>query len=168
MSDDRSRTYTWSNPLEQAKKGFSVDGLTYMQMLIDGEIESPPIARTLDFDLIEVKHGYARFEGNPQEFHYNPIGIVHGGLAATLLDSALGCCVHTTLAQGIGYTTMQLNVNFVRAITIDTGRLKCEGRVIHGGRQMATAEASITDMNGKLYAHGSTTCLIFPLPSQSK
>ncbi len=166
MIDDRSRTYTWADPLPQAKKGLAVDGLTYMQMMIAGEVDAPPIARTMGFDLVEVKKGYARFEVVPQEFHYNPIGVVHGGLAATLLDSALGCCVHTTLPQGVGYTTLQLNVNLVRGITVDTGRLKCDGKVVHGGRQMATAEATITDMNGKLYAHGTTTCLIFPLPAQ--
>lgn len=164
MTDDRSRTYTWQDPMPHVKKGLSMDGLSYMQLIVSGEMPAPPIAKTLGFKLSKVDKGYALFEGEAQEFHYNPIGVVHGGVASTLLDSALGCCVHTTLAQGIGYTTLQLNVNLVRAITIKTGTLQCAGRVVHAGRQMATAEATIKDMDGKIYAHGTTTCLIFPLP----
>jgi len=132
--------------------------------MIAGEIPPPPIAKTLGFLLVAVEEGYALFEGEASEWHYNPIGVVHGGLAATLLDSALGCCVHTMLPQGVGYTTLQLNVNLVRAITQNTGKLRCEGRVVHNGRQMATAEATLKDVNGKVYAHGTTTCLVFPLP----
>jgi len=164
MSEERSRTYTWQDPLPTVQKGLQLDGLTYMQEMIAGNFPPPPIAKTLGFELVYVDKGYAMFEGEPQEFHYNPIGVVHGGLAATLLDSALGCCVHTALDKGIGYTTLQLNVNLVRAITLKTGRIQCEGTVVHAGRQMATAEATIKDMDGKLYAHGTTTCLIFPIP----
>ena len=163
MSDERSRTYTWQDPLPNVKKGLRMDGLSYMQAYIRGEMPNSPIAETMGFTLTKAEKGYALFEGEPQEFHYNPIGVVHGGFASTLLDSALGCCVHTTLEQGIGYTTLQLNINLVRAIALETGNLQCEGHVIHAGRQMATAEATIKDMDGKLYAHGTTTCLIFPL-----
>lgn len=167
MSDERTRTYSWVDPLPNVAKGLSMSGLDYMQALAKGDIPAPPLTATLDFTLAEAREGYARFEGIPQEFHYNPIGVVHGGLAATLLDSALGCAVHTMLAQGIGYTTLQLNINLVRAITKETGLIKCEARTVHVGRQMATAEAEITDENGKLYAHGTTTCLVFPLPNKS-
>lgn len=168
MSEERSRTYSWQDPMPNIRKGMSLDGLSYMRMLASGEIPAPPISETLGFSLVKVEKGYALFEGEPQEFHYNPIGVVHGGLAATLLDSALGCCIHTTLEQGIAYTTLQLNVNLIRAITLKTGLLQCEGKVIHSGRQMATAEATVKDANGKLYAHGTTTCLIFPIPQQDK
>ncbi|MEM9951724.1 MAG: PaaI family thioesterase [Chloroflexota bacterium] len=164
MTENRSRTYSWADPLVTAQQGMQYDGITYLQKMIDGEIPPPSIAQTLEFRLKEVREGHARFEGVPQEFHYNPIGVVHGGLAATLLDSALGCAVQTTVAQGIGYTTLQLNVNLVRAITKDTGLLICEANTIHVGRQMATAEAELKDEQGKLYAHGTTTCLIFKLP----
>jgi uncharacterized protein (TIGR00369 family) len=163
MSETRSRTYEWEDPMPNAQVAMTMAGLDYMKKMIAGEIPPPPIAKTLGFQLVHVEHGFAIFEGEPQEWHYNPIGVVHGGLAATLLDSALGCCVHTSLPQGVAYTTTQLNVNLVRAITKDTGKIRCEGRVLHGGKQLATAEASIKDMNGKLYAHGTTTCLVFPL-----
>lgn len=168
MSEDRSRTYTWEDPMTYLKKGMSMDGLSYMKLMIKGDVPPPPISATLGFSLAEVENGYCLFECEPQEFHYNPIGVVHGGLASTLLDSALGCCVHTTLEQGTAYTTLQLNVNLVRAITLKTGLLQAEGRIIHSGRQMATAEATLKDMNGKLYAHGTTTCLVFPVPQQGK
>jgi len=102
------------------------------------------------------------FAVTPQEFHYNPIGVVHGGLAATLLDSAMGCAVHSTLPAGVGYTTLEFKVNFARAITGDTGRVVCEGNLIHRGRTVATAEGRvIAEDTGKLLAHGTTTCLLF-------
>lgn len=163
MSETRSRTYEWEDPMPNAQLAMTMSGLEYMTRMIAGEIPPPPIAKTLGFTLVHVEHGHAIFEGEAQEWHYNPIGVVHGGLAATLLDSALGCCVHTSLPQGMAYTTLQLNVNLVRAISKDTGKIRCEGRVIHGGKQMATAEATVKDMNGKIYAHGTTTCLVFPL-----
>jgi uncharacterized protein (TIGR00369 family) len=105
----------------------------------------------------------AVFSGAPSEFHYNPIGVVHGGFAATLLDSALGCSVHTTLKPGFAYTTIELKVNYVRPLRMTTGIVSSEGEVIHVGSRIATAEARLTDAAGKLYAHGSTTCLIFPI-----
>lgn len=157
----RTRTYTWQDPLPTAQAGRNLAGLEYLQRLLAGELPGPPIAATMGFTLTEVEFGRAVFEAVPAEFHYNPIGVVHGGLAATLLDSALGCAVHTTLPAGTGYTTLELHVNMVRAITSQTGRLRCEGKVIHNGRQVATAEARLTDADGKLYAHGTTTCMIF-------
>ena len=157
----RSRTYTWEDPLPSVEAGLNLSGLEYMQKLAAGELPPPPIAVTMGFTLVEAEFGRAVFEVEPAEYLYNPIGVVHGGLAATMLDSALGCTVHTTLPAGTGYTTAELHVNYIRAITGKTGRLRCEGKIIHSGRQMATAEARLVDAEGKLYAHGTTTCLIF-------
>ena len=138
------------------------DGLTFLSKMIAGEFPAPPIAETLGFSLAEVEHGRAVFEGLPEFRHYNPLGVVHGGLAMTLLDSCLGCCIHTTLAKGEGYTTLEVKVNLVRAITKDTGPVRAIGRLIHRGRTTATAEGDLRDAKGNLLAHGTTTCMIFP------
>lgn len=138
-------------------------GLEVMQAMLAGELPFPHIAETLDFSLLEIMAGRAVFQGTPQLMHYNPLGSVHGGWFATLLDSALGCAVHTTMAAGYGYTTAELSVNIVRAATTRTGPLRAIGRVIHSGRQLATAEARIEGPDGKLYAHGTTTCLVFEI-----
>lgn len=143
-------------------EALSTDGLTFLKKLIDGTYPAPPIAQTLGFDLLEVEHGKATFEGLPEFRHYNPLGAVHGGFAMTLLDSCLGCCVHTTLQKGEGYTTLEVKVNLVRAITKDTGPIRAVGRIIHRGRTTATAEGDIRDAAGNLLAHGTTTCMIFP------
>jgi uncharacterized protein (TIGR00369 family) len=164
MSDEFSRTYTWQDPMPAVQQGLQMAGLEYMQALVNGDFPPPPIAKTLNFWLAEVKEGYAMFECEPQDYHYNPIGVVHGGLAATLLDSALGCAIHTTMPKGMGYTTVQLNVNMTRAITSKVKKLRAIGTVIHSGRQMATADARLIDEHDKLYAHGTTTCFVFPLP----
>jgi uncharacterized protein (TIGR00369 family) len=108
----------------------------------------------------ELSEGRVVFAAEPAEYHYNPIGMVHGGLAATLLDSALGCAIHSTLPAGTGYTTLQLNINYVRPLSSKTGIVYCEGKVIHTGGRVATAEGRLTDANGKLYAHGTTTCIV--------
>ena len=129
--------------------------------MIAGELPRPPISSLMDFGLGEVEFGRAVFEVVPAEFHYNPIGVVHGGLAATLLDSAMGCAVHTTLPAGVGYTTLEIKVNYLRPLTTETGHVRAEGRVIHSGGRTATADGKVVDMNGKLYAHGTTTCMIF-------
>ena len=136
-------------------------GLQLMQAMRDGEFPAPHISQTLDFWLIEVEPGRTVFQGTPQLAHYNPLGSVHGGWYSTLLDSAMGCAVHTTMAVGYGYTTAELNVNIVRAASAKTGPLRAIGQVLHSGRQLATAEARIVDAAGKLYAHGTTTCLVF-------
>jgi uncharacterized protein (TIGR00369 family) len=138
-----------------------MSGLELMQAMLAGELPYPHIADTLDFSLIEVAHGKAVFQGRPQRKHYNPMGTVHGGWFATLLDSALGCAVHTTLPAGMAYTTAELGVNIVRAAREDTGPLRAMGQVVHSGRQLATAEARIIGPDGKLYAHATTTCLVF-------
>lgn len=141
-------------------------GLEIMQAMLAGELPYPPIAETLDFALVEVGPGKAVFQGTPQFMHYNPLGSVHGGWYATLLDSALGCAVHTMMPAGRGYTTAELGVNIVRAATHKTGPLRAIGSVIHCGRQLATAEARIVGPDGKLYAHATTTCLVFEVPGR--
>lgn len=136
-------------------------GMQIMQAMLRGELPSPPIARTLDFMLIAVGEGTTTFQGRPQLTHYNPLGSVHGGWFASLLDSALGCAVHTRIPAGHAYTTAELSVNLVRAITTDVTRVRAEGRVIHCGRQLATADARLVGPDGRLYAHATTTCLVF-------
>jgi uncharacterized protein (TIGR00369 family) len=138
-----------------------LDGLAGMRAMIAGELPPPPIATLLGFELVEAREGRVVFAAEPGDQHYNPIGTVHGGLAATLIDSATGCAVHTTLPAGTGYTTTDLQVRFVRAITRDTGRIECVGEVVHRGRKLATAEARLT-AGDRLLAHGSASLLILP------
>ncbi len=158
----RTRTYSWADPKVDMAALMAMSGLDQLHARMTGGAR-PPIADTLDFDLVELEHGRVLFTGRPAEYLYNPIGTVHGGYAATLLDSALGCAVHTTLKPGFAYTTVELKVNYVRALRADTGPIHCEGRVIHVGGRIATAEARITSRDGtRLYAHGTTTCLVFP------
>lgn len=143
-------------------------GLEIMQAMLRGEIPYAAIARTLDFMLIEVSEGRAVFQGTPGPAHLNPMGTIHGGWYATLLDSALGCAVHTMMPPGRGYTTAELGVNLVRAIGPRAPRVRAEGKVIHCGRQLATAEARLVGPDGALYAHATTTCLVFELPAVSR
>ena len=136
-------------------------GLELLQAMLRGELPFPPIARTLDFQLMEVGEGRAVFQGTPGANHLNPMGTIHGGWYATLLDSALGCAVHTMMPAGRGYTTAELGVNVVKAISPKVQRVRAEGRVLHCGRQLATAEAKLVGPDGTLYAHATTTCLVF-------
>lgn len=140
-------------------------GLEVLQAMLAGELPYPHISDTMDFGLVSVSPGKAVFQGTPQLKHLNPMGGVHGGWYATLLDSALGCAVHTLMPPGRGYTTAELSVNIVRGATPKTGPLRALGEVLHCGRQLATAEARIVGPDGKLYAHATTTCLVFELPS---
>lgn len=140
-------------------------GLQVMQAMLEGQLPYAEIARTLDFLIVEVAPGRAVFQGTPLQRHLNPLGSVHGGWFATLLDSALGCAVHTLMPPGRGYTTAELSVNMVRAIhPAKVSRVRAIGSVIHCGRQLATAEARLVDAEGTLYAHATTTCLVFDLP----
>jgi uncharacterized protein (TIGR00369 family) len=141
-----------------------MDGLAMLQAMLRGEGPTPPIGHTLDFLLIEVGPGRAVFQGTPGPAFFNPLGGVHGGWYATLLDSALGCAVHTMMPAGRGYTTAELGVNLVRSIGPQVQRVRALGQVLHCGRQLATAEARLVGPDGTLYAHGSTTCLVFELP----
>jgi uncharacterized protein (TIGR00369 family) len=140
----------------------SYDGLGFLKAIIDGTLPKPPIADLLGFDLVEAESGKAVFEGMPEYRHYNPIGTVHGGFALTLMDSCMSCAVQTMLKQGEIYTTLELKVNLVRAITKDTGLIRATGRLIHRGRTTGTAEGDVRDAAGNLLAHGTTTCMIFP------
>jgi uncharacterized protein (TIGR00369 family) len=157
----RSRTITWEDPAANFEVGRSLSGMAYLQAIKDGTIPPPPMALTLGMEMIDLAEGRAVFAAEPSEYHYNPIGVVHGGLAATLLDSATGCAVQTTLPAGVAYTTLELKTNFVRAITRDTGRVLCEAEVVHRGGTIATAEGRLrAESTGKLLAHGTSTCLI--------
>lgn len=144
-----------------AKAAAHMSGLEYLEAIRDGRVPRPPISELLGFTLLEVGDGHAVFACVPGEQHYNPIGVVHGGLACTLLDSAMGCAVHSKLPKGTAYTTLELKVNLLRPITAGTGLLRCEGRLIHAGKRTATAEGKLHDSSGRLYAHGTTTCMIF-------
>ena len=139
----------------------ALPGIAVFEAMMEGRIPAAPIADTLDFLLIHVEPGLAIFQGQPLQRHYNPLGSVHGGWYATLLDSALGCAVHSTLPAGKAYTTLELKLNLVRALTEHVPRVRAEGRVLHAGGQVATAEAKLVGPDGRLYAHGTTTCLVF-------
>jgi len=146
-------------PIEVLK---SQDGISFLKGIIAGEQPQPPISALLDFHLVEAEPGRAAFEGMPKKELYNPINVVHGGWAATLLDSTMGCAIFSLLAKGETWTTLELKVNFVRAISKDTGPVRAEGRIIHRGRTVATSEGDLRDRAGTLYAHATTTCMIFP------
>jgi uncharacterized protein (TIGR00369 family) len=164
----RSRTFTWSDPMIGAKAALTLSGLDYLRGIGNGAFPPPPIVDLVDFRLLEVEEGRIVFGFTPGEYHYNPIGSVHGGVISTLLDSALSCAVHSTLPASTGYTTLEIKVNYVRPVTAKTGPMRCEGKVIHRGGQVATSESFLTDADGKLYAHASGTCLIFKIANASK
>jgi uncharacterized protein (TIGR00369 family) len=160
--NQRSRTYGWDDPMALRDAGAGMSGLEYLKAVFGGKLPPPPIAETMGFSGAEVEEGRAVFIAEPGEFLYNPIGVVHGGFAMTILDSAMGCAVHAMLAAGEGYTSLETSVNFVRPITLQIGRVRCEGKVIHRGGRIATAEGRLTaESTGKLLAHGTTTCLVF-------
>lgn len=144
---------------DQAK--LTMTGLEQLSAVVEGHLPRPSMADTLNFRLVEVSEGTAAFEGEPPANALNPMGMIHGGWAATILDSALGCAVHTSLAAGEAYSTMELKVNMVRAIMPDTGTFRCEGTILYRGRRTATADAKLFNAEGKLVAHGTTTCIIF-------
>jgi uncharacterized protein (TIGR00369 family) len=156
----RSLTVEWNDPAALAAAGRSMSGIDFLRAMRDGRLPPPPLARLLGFSLVEVEPGHAVFECVPGEQHYNPIGVVHGGLAMTLLDSCMGCAVQTHMPAGSGYTTLEAKTNLVRAITSETGKLRAIGRTLHVGKRMATAEGRLEDASGKLYAHATTTCIV--------
>jgi uncharacterized protein (TIGR00369 family) len=156
-----SRTITWEDPVAAAEAAAGMSGLEALEAMRDGRLPPPPMAKLLGMEPVVLAHGRAVFQATPDESHYNPIGVVHGGLAATLVDSATGCAVQSTLEPGVVYTSLEVKVNFARAITRDTGRLVCEGTVVHRGRTIATAEARlVAEESGRLHAHGTATCLL--------
>jgi uncharacterized protein (TIGR00369 family) len=146
-------------PLDELK---SYDGLSFLKAMIAGTLPQPPMTATLGFRLTEAEHGRAVFTGEPRYEYYNPLGSVHAGFAATLLDSALGCAVHSTLAKGEAYVTAEFKMNLVRPVTKDTGTVTAKARIVHRGRTLGTSEGYLRDAAGKLYAHATTTCIIFP------
>jgi uncharacterized protein (TIGR00369 family) len=157
----RTRELVWQDPVPTAAAGAGMTGIEYMRAIVEAKMPPPPIAVVMRMRPIEIAEGRAVFEGMPGEEHYNPIGVVHGGYAATLLDSALGCAVHTTLEAGVGYTSLGLETKYVRPLTRDVGRVLCEADVLYRGRKQATAEAKlIAAESGKLLATGTATCMI--------
>jgi uncharacterized protein (TIGR00369 family) len=156
----RELVVTWSDPAAAFEQGRTLTPIEHLRAIRDGRLPDPPFARLLGMRLARVEDGEAAFELTPAEQHYNPIGAVHGGVAFALLDSAMGCAVQTRCAAGKGYTTLEIKVNLVRAITDGTGVLRASAKVVHFGSRTATAEARLEDAAGRLYAHGSSTCLI--------
>lgn len=145
----------------------ALSGIEVFRAMLAGELPAPPISQTLDFLLVEAEPGKVAFQGTPGLAHYNPMGSVHGGWFATLLDSALGCAVASVLPAGRAYTTAELKVNIVRPLTINVPVVRAEAQVIHAGGRMATADGRLFGHDGKLYAHGSTTCFVFDVPASS-
>jgi uncharacterized protein (TIGR00369 family) len=162
LADDRARTrtYQWDDPLIPARAAQEMSGLEAMRALVAGEAPKPPIAHTLGFDLVDVDRGRAVFTIRAAEYMYNPIGSIHGGVYATLLDSAAGCAVHTMLPAGTRYTTLDLSVKFLRAMTAESGTVRCIGTVTHLGGRTALAEARMLDEDDRLLATATSSCLI--------
>ena len=156
----RQRTFEWSDPLETAGIGAGLSGMEFFGAMADGRVPLPPIMHALDISGFSFEEGRVVFKLTPQEFHYNPLGSVHGGVFATLLDSACGCAVHTKLPAGMFYTSLDLSVKFLRPVSIVTGEITAEGTVVHLGRRMALAEGRIVDAAGKVYATANSSCLI--------
>ncbi|GAA3294126.1 PaaI family thioesterase [Dactylosporangium vinaceum] len=162
--DVRSRTFSWSDPsLNSAQLGRR-GGLELLQAMSRGELPRPPIMHLLGTGALQAEDGRVVVTLEPQEYHYNPLGTVHGGVLATLLDTATGCAVHSTLPAGVGYTTLDLNARFLRPASLASGILTCEGVVLNRGRRTALAQARITDARGALVAHATSTCMIFEMP----
>lgn len=160
MSSSQIRTYDYQPPFTDFASLAALDGLAIMRRIIANEIPAPPITATLGFALVEVDRGRAVFEGTTAEWQYNPLGTVHGGWAATLLDSALGCAAHTTLGPGQGYTTLDLQVRFLRPILAGSGRLRAEATVVHPGKRVVTADARLVGAGGELFATATASCLV--------
>jgi uncharacterized protein (TIGR00369 family) len=160
----RQRTVSWDDPGTLARAGRAMDGRAFLDAVRTGELPPPPVARLIGFTLEQVDNGQVTLAMQPQEYHFNPLDAVHGGIIATLLDSAMGLAVHSTMSAGRSYTTLEIKVNYLRAVTADTGLVQAIGRIVHRGRQTAMAEASLTDAAGRLYAQANTTCLLFDVP----
>lgn len=158
--DARERTYTWSDPLQTAAAGMGLSGREFFAAMTAGRIPPPPIMDTLGLESFSFEEDAIEFRLTPQEFHYNPIGSVHGGVFATMLDSACGCAVHYRLPVGVFYTSLDLSVKFLRPVTVGTGRITAIGSVVHLGRRTALAEARIVDAAGKILATATSSCLI--------
>ncbi len=160
---DRTREYTWDDPQALAAAARGLSGLAFLQAMQEGRLPVPPIAMTLGFTGFTVEPGRAVFTCTPGEHHYNPIGVVHGGLHAALLDSAAGCAVQSLLPAGTGYTSLDLAIRFLRPVTSDTGPVRAVGTVLNRSKRTALAEAQLLDAADRLLAHATSTCLIFPI-----
>lgn len=160
----RQRTFQWQDPMAAFAKGAKLPGIDYLKAMLAEEIPPPPVAEMLDIGLHSIAPGHVVFQAQAAEYYYNPGGAVHGGVITTLLDSAMGCAVLTHLDAGVGYGTVQLNIHMVRPVTVEVGTIRAEGSTLHVGRSIATCDARLVDLEGKLYAHGTSTCAIFPLP----
>jgi uncharacterized protein (TIGR00369 family) len=163
---DRTRTVRWESPLATAARAREMSGLEFLEAIRTGRIPPAPIGVLMGFSIVEVAEGRVTFAVIPAEYHYNPIGVVHGGLAATLLDSAMGCAVQSKLPRGRAYTTLDVQVRYLRPLTVKTGRVLGLGLSVHSGGRLATAEGRVVDEAGKLYATGTTSCLLFDMPAQ--
>ncbi|MDX2969503.1 PaaI family thioesterase [Kribbella solani] len=161
---DRSRTFSWTDPAETAALIGSSTGLETLRAMQDGRLPAPPILRLVGATGFEAEEGKVTVFMPAAEFHYNPLGSVHGGVIATLLDTAAGCTVHSTLPAGFGYTSLDLMTRFIKPVTVASGVLRCEGGIISRGRRTAVAESHLYDERGKLLAHATSTCLIFEIP----
>ncbi len=161
----RTRTFSWSDPAGDADRVGRLTGLELLQAMAAGELPAPPIMHTIGADGIEVAEGRVTVLLHPQEFHYNPLGTVHGGVLSTLLDTAAACSVQSTLPAGVGYTSLDLNVKFLRPVTVGSGQLRCEGAVLQRGRRTALAEARLYDAAGRLVAHATSSCMILQAPA---
>jgi uncharacterized protein (TIGR00369 family) len=160
---ERSRTVTWHSPGPSTAKGLAMSGIDYMRAVVEGELPQPPIAGLMQFELVDVEKGRAVFPCVPDESAYNPIGAVHGGLICTLLDSVTSCAVHTTLPQGKGYTSIEIKVNYLRAVRLDSGLLTATGTVVKAGSRVGFAEGVVTHAGGAVVATATSTLLIFDL-----
>lgn len=158
--EQHTRTVTWNDQAPALQALRTMSGIAHLKAMQSGELPSPPFMALIGMELIDVNEGYVVFSAEPAEYHHNPLGTVHGGVVATLLDSAMACAVQSLLPAGTGYTTLEIKANYLRPITDTTGTITCEGTIIHLGRRIATAEARVTDATGKLYASGTTTCLL--------
>ncbi len=157
----RIRTVTWEDPIISARDATSISGFNYLYSIKEGRIKPPPAAMLIGYRLVDVEIGRVVFELEPAEYHYNPFASVHGGIAGTILDSAMTSAILSTLPIGIGCSTIEMKVNFVRPITSRTGLVRGEGKIVHVGKRIGTAEGKLTDLQGRLYAHAVTTCMIF-------
>jgi uncharacterized protein (TIGR00369 family) len=156
----RTRTYEYLAPFTDFASVAQIDGLEVMRRVMARELPPPPITATLGFDLVEVERGRAVFEGKTAEWQYNPLATVHGGWSATLLDSALGCAVHSTLGAGEMYTTLDLQVRFLRPVLATSGVVRAEATTVHTGKRIATAEARLVGTDGTLFATATASCLV--------
>jgi len=168
QTQERTRTFGWTDPTQHAAVFGRRSGLEILQAMAKGDFPAPPIMHLIDVAAIEVEEGSVTLRLDPQEFHYNPLGTMHGGVISTLLDTAAACSVHSTLPAGVGYTSLDLSVKFLRPVTLATGRITCVGSVLQRGRRTALAEARLTDADDRLLAHATSSCILVEMPPNQR